>query len=78
MERSAYYHLRDERHGPALSSGAIAEPLPGCTWPSDAYCSCDWCWENRWPPSLDVESDDGLETPPPAKKPKVEGGGKQE
>ena len=74
MVRSGYNRTRRLSHGPALTTGALAEPIPGCTWPSDHYCTCAWCWENRWPLTDEEETDSESEiaSQPPAKKPKVE------
>ena len=48
--------------------------FPGCYFPGDHYCPCDWCLEHRWPMTDEEEADSESESEsqPPAKKPKVE------
>ena len=48
--------------------------FPGCYFPGDHYCPCDWCLEHRWPMTDEEETDSESESEsqPPAKKPKVE------
>lgn len=75
MVRPGYNVARRTRGHAASGTGALpAEPIPGCLWPGEKYCQCDWCWEHRWPMTDEEETDSESESEgqPPAKKPKVE------
>ena len=75
MVRPGYNTARRNRHHGASGTGALpAEPIPGCIWPGERYCPCEWCLENRWPMADEEETDSESESEPPAKKPKAEAG----